>query len=258
MLLSELLQELESIAKNNNILNVFIVGGMPRDKAFGISKSVRDIDVTTGDDSSLSLAIAASDFWTEANFKVFDDGHSSLMFKNITVDFSNNFVLPGVEEELGILGISNPDNLQKELFSRDFTINTLLQPMDLKQPPFDLTGMALHDIKNKILRTPIDPELTIGHDPKRILRAIRLAIKFDLTIEDDLKDAMIKYRGGVVELSANHIKKQINQMLRMDADKTMELLSEFKLLPILPLSKLMVLESTKRHMVQNLLDRWSL
>ena len=52
--------------------------------------------------------------------------------------------------------------------------------------------------------------------------------------------------------------KQINQMLRMNSEKTIELLSEFKLLPIIPLSKLMVLESTKRHMVQNLLDSWEL
>jgi tRNA nucleotidyltransferase (CCA-adding enzyme) len=257
MLLSELLIELDALAKKNNILNVFIVGGLPRDKAFGLSNAVKDIDVTTGDDSSLSLAVAASDFWTESHFKVFDDGHSSLSFKNITVDFSNNFILPGIEDELKLIGIDHPDNLQKELFSRDFTINTLLQPMNLEAPPFDLTGLALQDIKNKVLRTPVNPELTIGHDPKRILRAIRLAIKFNLKIEEDLKEAMIKYRGGVVELSANHIKKQVNQMLQMDADKAIELLSEFKLLPILPLSKLMILESTKRHMVQNLLDSWS-
>ena len=45
-------------------------------------------------------------------------------------------------------------------------------------------------------------------------------------------------------------------MLKMNSDKTIELLSEFKLLPIVPLSKLMILESTKKHMVQNLLDSW--
>jgi tRNA nucleotidyltransferase (CCA-adding enzyme) len=258
MLLSELLLDLDNIAKNNNIVNVFIVGGLPRDWAFKLSNSIKDIDVTTGDEHSLGLAIAAGDFWKDANFKIFDDGHSSLVFKNITIDFSNNFNLPGIEEELMSMGIEKPNNLEKELYSRDFTINTLLQPIDLTQKPYDITGKALSDIENKILRTPVNPELTIGHDSRRILRALRLVVKFDLTIEDSLKEAILKYRGGVSELPINHIKKQINQMLRMNPEKTIDLLSEFKLLPIIPLSKLMVLESTKRHMVQNLLDSWEL
>lgn len=256
MLLSELLLDLDKIAKANNIVSVFIVGGLPRDRAFGLSSSIKDIDVTTGDEHSLGLAIAASDYWKEANFKIFDDGHSSLNFKNITIDFSNNFNLPGIEDELKSIGIENPNELEKELYSRDFTINTLLQPIDLNEKAFDLTGKAFDDIKNKVLRTPVNPELTIGHDPRRILRAIRLAIKFDLTIEEDLKEAILKYRGGISELPINHIKKQINQMLRMNSEKTIDLLSEFKLMPILPLSKLMVLESAKNHMVQNILDSW--
>ena len=256
MLLSEMLLELQNIAKTNNILNIFIVGGFPRDKAFGLAGEIRDIDITTGDEHCLALAMAASDHWADANFRVYDDGHASLDFKNITMDFSNNFILPGIEEELRSMGIENPNDLEKELYSRDFTVNTLLQPMNLQEPPFDVTGKAMSDIKNKILRTPVNAELTIGHDAKRILRAIRLAIKFDLTIEEEVKEAIIKYRGGISELPINHIKKQINQMLKMNSDKTIELLSEFKLLPIVPLSKLMILESTKKHMVQNLLDSW--
>jgi hypothetical protein len=63
-------------------------------------KYIKDIDVTTGDEHSLGLSIAAGDFWKDAHFKIFDDGHSSLVFKNITIDFSNNFNLPGIEEEL--------------------------------------------------------------------------------------------------------------------------------------------------------------
>ena len=118
------------------------------------------------------------------------------------------------------MGIENPNDLEKELYSRDFTVNTLLQPMNLQEPPFDVTGKAMSDIKNKILRTPVNAELTIGHDAKRILRAIRLAIKFDLTIEEEVKEAIIKYRGGISELPINHIKKQINQMLKMNSDKT--------------------------------------
>lgn len=258
MLLSELLSLLGELAETNGISTPYIVGGLPRDRMFGLSDAIKDIDITTGDSGSLALGLAAHHKWPEANFKVFNDNHSSLDFKNIKVDFSNNFILPGIEIELEKNGISSPSQLQKEMFSRDFTINTILQPMNLTEDPLDITGKAIHDIKNKILRTPVNPNLTIGYDVKRILRALRLAIKFDLTIEDNIKEAILKYRGGISELPINQIKKQVNQMLNMDSEKTISILTEFKLLPIIPLSKLMVLKSTQNHMVQNLLDNWEL
>jgi poly(A) polymerase len=254
MLLSELLNELNDIAVKNNISPPFVVGGLPRDKVFGFASNVKDIDITTGDKGSFELAILSSKTWTDASFRSYDDGHSSLDFKNIRLDFSNNFILPGIEDELIKLGIEEPTLLQKEMFSRDFTVNTLLQPVDLKQEPFDITGLGISDIKEKKLRTPVNPEFTIGYDPRRILRAIKLSIKYDLEILDDVKEAMLKYRGAVGELPVGHIKKQVNQMLRMDTEKTINLLMEFKLLPIIPISKLMVLEATKNRMIQSVLD----
>lgn len=254
MLLSELLAELEQLAKENNLQTPYVVGGLPRDKEFGLAKEVKDIDITTGDKTSSALAILSSRKWNDAQFRTYDDGHSSLDFKNIRLDFSNNFNIPGIEEYLIKSGIENPSDLQKEVFSRDFTINTLLQPMDLKQECLDITGFAKDDIKNKILRTPIDPELTIGFDTRRILRALKLAIQFDLKIASDLRKAILKFRGNVAELPFNSVKKQINQMLKIDPEKTIDLLSKLKLLPIVPLSKLMNAELSKNHMVQNLLD----
>ena len=252
MHLEELLNSLSRLAKENNISEPYIVGGLPRDKAFGTPTEVKDVDITTGDAGSFALAMLSSKEWPDAHFRSYDDGHSSLDFKNIRLDFSNNFKLPNIKKELDEKqGITN---LKEELYSRDFTINTLLQPMDLKKAPLDLTAMGLSDIKNKILRTPVNPELTIGYDPRRILRAIKLAIKFDLHIQPDLAEALVKYRGGIRDVSLNHIKKQVNQMLKMDSKKTIQMLSEYKLLPIIPLSKLMTLEMTKNRMIQHLLE----
>lgn len=249
MKLSKLLQTLERIAEEYEISTPYIVGGLPRDKAFGIIENVKDIDITTGDKGSFSLALAANKVWPDAQFRTYDDGHSSLDFKNIGIDFSNNFVIPNIEKE-----IKNPTDLEKEIYSRDFTINTLLQPMRLEKSLVDITNKGLDDIKNKILRTPINPELTIGHDPKRILRGIKLIIKFDLTPVPELEDVFIKYRGNISNMSTGSIKRQINQMLDIDSKKTIDLLSRYKLLPIIPLSRMMTLELVKNRMVQNLLD----
>ena len=255
MRLEELLSSLDRLAKENDLSTPYIVGGLPRDKIMGISaKEVKDIDITTGDQNSFTLALICNREWPQAKFRTYDDGHSSLDFNNIRIDFSNHFVIPGIEAELKRLGISNPSEMEKELYSRDFTINTLLQPMDISKDPLDLTKMAIKDIENKILRTPINPELTIGFDPRRILRAIKLLIKFNLHIDKDLKRTIIEYRGNINKISLNHIKTQINQMLDIDSKKTIKTLSEYKLLPIIPLSKLMRLEIAKNKMIQYLLD----
>ena len=258
MLLSDLLLSLDKMAKDNNISAPYVVGGMPRDKMFGLADSIRDIDITTGNKESIILAVSANKEWPDVDFRTYDDGHSSIDFKNIRLDFSNNFILPGIEDMLKEIGIEKPSDLEKEMYSRDFTINTILQPMNLEEDPIDITKKAFDDVKNKILRTPVNPEFTIGYDPRRILRAVKLIIKFDLKVEENVKEAIIKYRGSVIGLSSKYVKGQINQMLKMNSDKTIELLTEFQLLPIIPLSKMMILETTKRHMVQNLLDSMEL
>jgi len=254
MLVSELLSTMTKLAKDNGLSEPFIVGGIPRDKAFDRQTEIKDLDITTGDEDSLSLGLAVARVWPDANFKVFNDGHASMHFQNLQVDFSNNFIIPGIEKELKKLGIDNPSNLHKEMYSRDFTINTMLQPMDLSKDVIDITGKGLLDAKNKVLRTPISALLTIGHDPRRILRALKLAMKFDLTIAPSLKSAIVKYRGGLKEVPMNSVKKQVNEMLEIDPRKAIELLSEFKLLPILPLSRLMMREMAKNNMIQHLLE----
>jgi poly(A) polymerase len=254
MKLSELLQTLTKVAKDYELSEPYIVGGLPRDRAFDVVSDIKDIDITTGDKDSFALAMATSKVWPDAHFRAYDDGHSSIDFNNIRLDFSNNFNLPDIEKVLEKVGIKSPSELEKEIYSRDFTINTLLQPMDLTKKPLDITGRALDDIKDKKLRTPVDPELTIGYDPRRILRAVKMMLKFDLEPNPDLEKALIKYRGGISELPSNQIKKQVNQMLDIDTKKALNLLIKYKLLPILPLSKMMTLELAKNHMVQHLLE----
>jgi len=254
MKLSELLREIGRLAKENEISEPYVVGGLPRDKMFGIPSNVRDVDITTGDNGSFALAMASSREWPDARFRSYNDGHSSIDFKNIRLDFSNNFELPGIEKTLEDKGIKNPSDMHKELYSRDFTINTLLQPMDLDKEPVDYTGLAKKDIENRVLRTPVDPELTIGYDARRILRAVKLSVQFGLAIESELSQAIIKYRGSIKELPMSYVKRQVNQMLNLDAKKALDILAEHKLLPVIPLSRLMTLELAKNRMVQHLLE----
>jgi len=253
--LDELLSSLDRLARANGISRPYVVGGFPRDRMLGLAADqVKDIDITTGSRDVVGLAMAASREWPTARFRSYDDGHTSLEFRNIKVDFSNNFVLPGIEEELAKQGIEDPSPLQKEVFSRDFTVNCLLQPMDLEKELLDPTGKGEEDLKARLLRTPVDADLTIGHDPRRILRAAKLSLKHGMKIDEDLGKAMLKYRGAVADLPFAAVKKQVNEMLKADPKTALEMLAKYKLLPMLPISKLMAMEIARHRMVQHLFD----
>ncbi len=255
MKIQEFLFELKRIAEIKNLSEPYVVGGYPRDRSFGLPLiETSDIDITTGDSNSLALAIAASEKWPMAHYRLYDDKHASIQFKNIKIDFSNNFNLPEIKEILSKKGIESPTPLQKEMFSRDFTVNCLLQPLDLSKKIIDITGLGKEDVMAKRLITPVDPRFTIGHDPRRILRGLKLSLRFDLKIDKSLEKAMKDYSKNVSKLPFSTIKKQINQMLKIDSRKTIELLSEYKLLPILPISKMLSVELAKNHMVQHILD----
>ncbi len=72
--------------------------------------------------------------------------------------------------------------LRDDVYRRDFTINTLVQNVHL-DGLLDITGKALQDLADKVLRTPLDPQVTFFDDPLRMLRAVRFAAKLDFTIE---------------------------------------------------------------------------
>lgn len=72
---------------------------------------------------------------------------------------------------------------------RDATLNSLFFNLDTLQVE-DLTGKGLDDLKNGILRTPLDPITTFLDDPLRCLRLIRFASTYGFEIDNSTLDAM--------------------------------------------------------------------
>lgn len=78
---------------------------------------------------------------------------------------------------------------EEDALRRDATINALFYNIHTEQVE-DLTGRGLEDLKNKLLRTPLDPYQTFRDDPLRVLRLIRFASKLDFQIDPAAKLAM--------------------------------------------------------------------
>lgn len=184
MPVKEILLEIKRLATENGLSEPYIVGGLPRDKILNRARKIEDVDITSGDESIFKLAeLSANHF--RVNPMRFPDGHYQLWIEGLKFDFSSNYNSPDVEYFLTRAGVKKPTEMQKELFSRDFTCNTLILPLTLRKI-IDPTGLALDDIKKKLIRTPLPPRITLRDDTKRVIRVVYLAAKLGFQVEPDI------------------------------------------------------------------------
>jgi poly(A) polymerase len=131
--------------------------------------------------------------------------------------------------------------LEEDLARRDFTINA----MALRLPNFELVDIynGLTDLNNKILRTPLDAQISFSEDPLRMLRAARFMSKLDLKPQADLVEAMKTLADRLKIVSMERINDEFNKLLLTDKPRPgIELLVETGVaehfLPELPALKL--------------------
>lgn len=234
MNLNDLLIYIDNHAKARGI-RVFVVGGAVRDAFLVPDNCPHDIDLSTGDKSIYTLAYDLSKKFPGADFRIFDDRHTALRFDNFNVDFSSNFVSEGVKAYFRRKGIKATP-LKEEMFSRDFTINTMM--MNLKRDTvYDVTERGQTDITNKILRCPVSPEISLLDDLRRMLRAVKYSMKLGFMINDEEREVITKNARTVSDLPVPYVNKIVSEMLDMDIKKTIEELYELKLLKHVPLTR---------------------
>jgi len=95
---------------------------------------------------------------------------------------------------------------------RDLTLNALFYNIN-EQKVEDFTGKGIDDLRNKIARTPLPPLQTFLDDPLRILRTIRFAVKYNLQMENEIKEAAAnpEVRAALVQKVTNERRaKELN------------------------------------------------
>jgi len=106
------------------------------------------------------------------------------------------------------------EDLAVDLSRRDFTMNALalrLPDMELIDP-FD----GLGDLAAGRLRTPLDPEISFGDDPLRMLRAARFAARFSLEPDPALTAAVERMHGRLSIVSAERIRDELDKIVMVD------------------------------------------
>lgn len=105
-----------------------------------------------------------------------------------------------------------PATLLDDARRRDFTINTLLRNLHTGEL-LDPLGTGLQDLKNRVLRTPLDPDATFNDDPLRMLRAVRFRWRLGLKPAEGLYDAIRRRRERLRIVSAERIRNELVLML---------------------------------------------
>ncbi|WP_395042828.1 CCA tRNA nucleotidyltransferase [Flavobacterium sp.] len=202
------------IAQASQELNVesYVIGGFVRD--FILEKeSKKDIDIVAVG-SGIELAQKVSLLLPKKPkvqvFKTY--GTAMLRFQDIDIEFV------GARKESYNKESRNPivenGTLEDDQNRRDFTINAMAFSLNEKNygelvDPFD----GFTDLKNKIIKTPLNPDITYSDDPLRMLRGIRFAAQLKFTIEENSLNSITKNAHRIKIISGERIVEELNKIL---------------------------------------------
>ena len=194
-------------------VETYVVGGFVRDILLGRKRDVFDVDVVTvGSGIELATNVAAS-LRPGMKVSVFHN-FGTAMFRFDDIDFE--FV--GARRESYRSESRKPivedGTLEDDQKRRDFTINALAICLNSDRfgellDPFN----GVQDLENKILRTPLAPEITFSDDPLRMMRAIRFASQLDFTIEEKTLEAIETQCKRIEIVSKERISDEINKIM---------------------------------------------
>lgn len=217
----------------------YICGGTPRDKYMGKLENIADLDICTGDKT---VDYLSQEFYLDlrkrynVTRKTMDDGHSSVFVGPLKLDFSSNFTVPNIDYYLNQKGIAYPSNLQREMFSRDFTCNCLLMEFDLKTI-HDPTGQGFVDIKARRIKTCLPASITLTSNRNRVVRAIYLATKLDFDLDNSIIDYVRKNPQAAKISTEKTTNEKLNEAFTRDGDKAAHLITQMGLWNYIPITE---------------------
>ena len=228
---SNIFKEISDYCSVNNI-ECYVVGGFVRD--FILKRECKDADLLViGDGIKVAKEIA----------KKLDPRISVTVFKNFGTAYFNykgyEIEFVGARKESYSRNSRNPKiesgTFIDDINRRDFKINSLV--ISLNKENFgqliDLHN-GLNDIKNKIINTPLDSNITFSDDPLRMLRAVRFACQLDFKIHSDLLETMKKLNDRISIITNERIVDEINKIILSNRpSKGFKILEEVGILSII-------------------------
>ena len=228
---SNIFNEISDHCSANNI-ECYVVGGFVRD--FILKRECKDADLLViGDGIRVAKEIA----------KKLDPRISVTVFKNFGTAYFNykgyEIEFVGARKESYSRNSRNPKiesgTFIDDINRRDFKINSLVVSLNKENfgQLIDLHN-GLNDIKNKIINTPLDSNITFSDDPLRMLRAVRFACQLDFKIHSNLLETMKKLNDRISIITNERIVDEINKIILSNRpSKGFKILEEVGILSII-------------------------
>ncbi|WP_321368332.1 HD domain-containing protein [uncultured Draconibacterium sp.] len=227
----KIFKDIQAVADSVKI-ETYVIGGYVRDVF--LERPSKDIDIVTiGSGIDFATEVAKS-LKPRPRVNVFKNfGTAMLKYNDLEIEFvgarkesyQRNSRKPIVED----------GTLEDDQNRRDFTINAMAFGLNEHNfgelvDPFN----GISDLNNKIIRTPLDPDITFSDDPLRIMRAIRFATQLGFDIEEQTLKAIAKNKDRIKIVSAERIIDELNKIIMAEKpSKGFKLLEETGLLAII-------------------------
>ncbi|WP_026775140.1 CCA tRNA nucleotidyltransferase [Polaribacter sp. Hel_I_88] len=231
---SEIFTIISQASKELNI-DSYVIGGFVRDFFLkrGTAKDIDVVAVGSGIELAKKVAQLIPNKPKVQIFKTY--GTAMLRFKDVEIEFV------GARKESYSEDSRNPEvtegSLKDDQNRRDFTINALALSLNEDNfgellDPFN----GIEDLENKIIKTPLNPDITYSDDPLRMMRAIRFATQLNFEIEENSLAAISKNANRLHIITKERIVVELNKIMSSATPSIgFLLLEKTKLLPqILP------------------------
>jgi len=190
----------------------FVIGGFVRDFILkrGIAKDIDIVTVGSGIELAQKVANLLPNKPKVQVFKTY--GTAMLRYKDIEIEFV------GARKESYLENSRNPivenGSLDDDQKRRDFTINALA--ISLNKTSFgellDPFG-GIIDLENRVIKTPLDPDITYSDDPLRMMRATRFAAQLNFVIEKESLKSISKNSKRLKIITRERIVDELNKII---------------------------------------------
>jgi len=189
----------------------YVIGGFVRD--IFLKRASKDIDVVVVG-SGIELAKRVTEkLGKHAKLTVFKTfGTAQVKLKELEVEFV------GARKESYQHDSRKPvvenGTLEDDQNRRDFTINALAICLNKNRygeliDPFD----GLTDLKNFVIRTPLNPDITFSDDPLRMMRGIRFSAQLGFFLENNTFEAIVRNKERIEIISKERIADELNKII---------------------------------------------
>ena len=202
------------VSKASSLLKIdsYVIGGYVRDHIMerGNAKDIDIVAIGSGIDLAQKVSSLLATKPTVSVFKNY--GTAMLKADQVELEFV------GARKESYKEDSRNPaveeGTLEDDQNRRDFTINAMAISLNDNSygellDPFN----GIEDLKNKIIRTPLDPDITFSDDPLRMLRAIRFATQLQFKIEEKSFESILKNAERIKIISTERVVDELHKIV---------------------------------------------